>query len=98
VLVEIYKEQFTVSNNTEIFEYEKSKKAKGKSIPVTGRGGPYGCEMLRLPHFLDNRLTDDGEVVSLTRRPTFTTRNIPGTYFCYRLSRPQDHSAAGRIR
>jgi len=24
--------------------------------------------------------------------------NIPGTHFCYRLSRPQGHSAAGRIR
>ena len=23
--------------------------------------------------------------------------NIPGTHFCYRLSRPQGHSAAGRI-
>jgi len=23
--------------------------------------------------------------------------NIPGTDFCYRLSQPQDHSAAGRI-
>jgi hypothetical protein len=23
--------------------------------------------------------------------------NIPGTYFCWRLSRPQDNSAAGRI-
>jgi hypothetical protein len=28
--------------------------------------------MLRLPHFLDNRLTDDGKVVSLMRRPPFT--------------------------
>jgi hypothetical protein len=27
---------------------------------------------LRLPHFLDNRLTDDGKVVSPTRRPLFT--------------------------
>jgi hypothetical protein len=26
----------------------------------------------RLPHFLDSRLTDDGEVVSLARRPSFT--------------------------
>jgi hypothetical protein len=26
----------------------------------------------RLPQFLDNRLTDGGEVVSLTRRPPFT--------------------------
>jgi hypothetical protein len=39
---------------------------KGKAIPITGRGGPYVCEMSRLPHFLDNRLTDGGEVVSLT--------------------------------
>jgi hypothetical protein len=34
--------------------------------------------MLRLPHFLHNRLTDGGEVVSLARRPSFTPRNIPG--------------------
>jgi hypothetical protein len=40
-------------------------KEKDTGIPVIGRGGPYGCETLRLPHFLDNRLTDVGEVVSL---------------------------------
>jgi hypothetical protein len=40
-----------------------------KAIHVTGRGGPYVCEMSRLPHFLDSRLIDGGEVVSLTRRP-----------------------------
>jgi hypothetical protein len=45
---------------------------EGKAIPVTGRGGPYGCETSRLPHFLDSRLTDGGEVVSCTRRPPFT--------------------------
>jgi hypothetical protein len=55
---------------------------KGKAISVTGRGGPQGCETSRLPHFLDNRLTDGGEVVSLTRRPPFTPRKIPGTHFC----------------
>jgi hypothetical protein len=42
---------------------------KKKDIPVTNRGGPYGCETSRLPHFLDNRLTDGSEVVSLKRRP-----------------------------
>jgi hypothetical protein len=41
---------------------------KGKAIPVTGRGGSQGCETSRLPHFPDNRLTDCGEVVTLTRR------------------------------
>jgi hypothetical protein len=43
-----------------------------KAIPVTGRGGSQGCERLRLPHFLDNRLTVGGKVVSLTRQPSFT--------------------------
>jgi hypothetical protein len=51
---------------------------KGKAIPVTGRG----CETSRFPHFLDNRLTDSGEIISLTRRPPFTHRWIPGTHFC----------------
>jgi hypothetical protein len=32
----------------------------------------YPCETLRLLHFLDNRLTDGGEVVSPTRRMLFT--------------------------
>jgi hypothetical protein len=54
----------------------------GKAIPITDRGGPHGCETLRLPHFVDIRLTDGGEVVSLTCRPSFTPRKIPGTCFC----------------
>jgi hypothetical protein len=39
---------------------------KCEAVPVPGR------ETSRLPHFLDNRLTDGGKVVSLTRRPPFT--------------------------
>jgi hypothetical protein len=38
---------------------------------------------------LDNRLIDGGEAVSLTRQSPFTPRKIPGTQFCYRLTRPQ---------
>jgi hypothetical protein len=71
---------------------------KRKAIPVTGREGPQGCETFRVPHYLDNWLTDGSKVVSLTRRRPFTFQEIPGTYFCYRLSRPQGHNAAGRIR
>jgi hypothetical protein len=56
-------------------------KVKGKGVPVTGRKGPQGFETLRLPHFLDSRLTDGGEAVSLTRRPPFTFRKIPGYSF-----------------
>jgi hypothetical protein len=44
-----------------------------KAILVTSYGGP--C-------FLDNRLTDGGEVVKLTRRPPFTPTKIPDTHFC----------------
>jgi hypothetical protein len=44
---------------------------ENEAIPVTGRGALWGCEWSRLPHFLGNRLTDGGKVVSLTRRPPF---------------------------
>jgi hypothetical protein len=40
--------------------------ALDKAIIVTGRGDPYVCETSRLPHFLDSRLTDGGEIVSRT--------------------------------
>jgi hypothetical protein len=54
---------------------------KGK-IAVTGRGGPQGCETSRLPHVLDNWLTDDSKVVSPTCRPNFTPRKITRTHLC----------------
>jgi len=40
---------------------------------------------------------DGGKVVSLTHRPPLPPENGPGTHFGYRLNRPQDHSAIGRI-
>jgi hypothetical protein len=48
------------------------KKVKGKAIPVTGREGLKCCELSRLPHFLDNRLTDGFKTVSLTSLTPFT--------------------------
>jgi hypothetical protein len=48
---------------------------KGKTIPVTSPWRPIGLWNVEAPTFpLDNRLTDGGEVVSLTRRPSFTTQ------------------------
>jgi hypothetical protein len=38
-----------------------------------------------------------GNVVSLTHRPPLHPGNNLGTLFCWRLSRPHGHSAAGRI-
>jgi hypothetical protein len=49
--------------------------------------------MLRIAHFLGNRLTDGGEVVSLTHRPRSTPQkhcsSAYDTHFCYKLSQPQ---------
>jgi hypothetical protein len=61
----------------EIFKDKKS-----KAIPVTSRGGPWDCETSSLPHFVDNRFTDGGDVVSLTLWASFIPRKIPGTHFC----------------
>jgi hypothetical protein len=46
--------------------------------------------MSRLPHFLDNQLTNGGKVV-------FAARKNSGTNLCWRLSEPQDHSEAGEF-
>jgi hypothetical protein len=54
---------------SEMYVYFCRRKVKGKVILVTtSRRGPQGCETSRLPYFLDNRLTDGGEDVSLTHR------------------------------
>jgi hypothetical protein len=53
-------------------------------------GGLYGCEMLRIPHCLDNRLTDGGKIISPTHRPRSSVLkhyfSASGTLFCQRLS------------
>jgi hypothetical protein len=41
-----------------------------KAIPVTSRGGPQGFETSRLPHVLNNWLTDGG-VLTLRAGRTF---------------------------
>jgi hypothetical protein len=59
---------------------------KSKVIPVTGLGGLWGCEMLRISYCIDNLLTNGGKVVSLTHRPHFTPQkhyfNVYSTHFC----------------
>jgi hypothetical protein len=52
-----------------------------KTVPCMGCPGPWGCEMLRLPHFLDTHLTDGGEIASLMHRLPFIYRKIPGIQF-----------------
>jgi hypothetical protein len=51
-----------------------------------------------LPRFLNNQLTDVGNVASLKLQPSFTPRKIPGTHFCSKLNRLQAQRPAERIR
>jgi hypothetical protein len=71
---------------------------KGKAIPETGRGGPQGSETSRLPHFLENRLKDGGEIVSLTRSQPFLPQEDSWYSFLSEPNRLQGRSASGRIK
>jgi hypothetical protein len=51
-----------------------SVKIRSKAVHVVGHVDIYGCETLRIPHFLDSRLTDGSEVVILTYQPYFTSQ------------------------
>ena len=51
---------------------------------------------LRFPDFM-RTAQDGGKVVSLKHRSPLAPGNTPGIHFCYRLSRPQGHSATGKI-
>jgi hypothetical protein len=57
---------------------------------------------LRVPGAWDSQILQQSahkgsKVVSPTHRPPLPPGNIPRIYFCYRMSRPQGHTAAGRI-
>jgi hypothetical protein len=53
------------------------------AIPVTGPKGPQGCEVSRLPHFLQTIGSQMPVRLSALRtsRP-LPPRKIPGTHFC----------------
>jgi hypothetical protein len=59
----------------------KSKKGKGKAVPLQAWNGPEGPRKLWFPDFLTTA-QDGGKVVSLTNWPHLPPGNIPGTHFC----------------
>jgi hypothetical protein len=69
---------------------------KGKAVPLQGWSGPQGSRKLWFPVYMTTA-QDCGKVVSLTHRLPLPPGNAPGTHFRWRLSRPQGHSAIGRI-
>ena len=70
-------------------------KKKGKCKAI--RGQPLTVPGVRGSQISRQSAHEGGKVVSLMHQPPLPPGNIPGTHFCYRLSRPQGRSAAGRI-
>ena len=69
---------------------------KGKSVPLQAWRGPEGSRKLCFPDFTTTA-QEGGKVVSLTHRPHLPPGNPSSKHFCWRLSRPQGHSAIGGI-
>jgi hypothetical protein len=69
-----------------------------KAIPLQAWTGPWGSRRLRLVEFLENRHMKMVKVSALRTGRFYPPRKVPGTHFCYRMSRPHGHSAAGRVR
>jgi hypothetical protein len=65
---------------------------KGKAVPLQALDGPEGSRKLMFPDFMTTA-GDGGKVVSLRYRPPLLPGITRGTHSCYRLSRPQGHSA-----
>ena len=59
---------------------------------------PWGFQEVEVPRFIDNRHMQVVRMSALRTGRLYLPGNIPGTRFCYRLSRPQGHRAAGRIK
>jgi hypothetical protein len=69
---------------------------KGKAVLLQAWSGPEGSRKLRFPDYMTTA-QDGGKVVSLKHRPPLPPGNVPGTHFYSRRSRPQGHSAIGRV-
>jgi hypothetical protein len=65
--------------------------------PITGLDRPLGLQEVEAPTFQDNRYMKVVRLSALHIGRLYPPGNIPGTHFCWRLSRPQGHSATGRI-
>jgi len=68
---------------------------------ITGLDRLLGLQEVEAPRVFRQSAHEVGKVVRPTPQPPFPPPppgDIPGIHFCYRLSRPQGYSAAGRIK
>ena len=70
--------------------------ALSKVIPLHARTSPEGSRSFRLIEFLDIRHTKVVRMSALCTDRLYPQNNTPGTYLCWRLSRPFGHCAAER--
>jgi hypothetical protein len=68
----------------------------GKAVPLQAWSGPEFSRKLRFPDFMTTA-QDCGKVVSLTHRPPLPQEIHLVLISVKRLSRPQGHSATGRV-
>ena len=69
---------------------------KGKAIQLQAWTGPEGSMRMR-SQISRQSAHEGGKVVRPSHRLPLTPGNIPRTHCCYRMSRIQGHSAAGRM-
>jgi hypothetical protein len=75
-MYEFQNEPFNTNQEEEETLGDQEIKGKSYSYPVIGHRGPEGSETSRLPHFLDNRLTDGRSWYSFLLEAESTPRAI----------------------
>jgi hypothetical protein len=75
------------------------KLGSSKSCPCNGPWRPIGLSDVEAPTF-SRQSAHRWQWICQPYAPAalYTPRKIPGTHFCWRLSRPQGHNSAGRLR
>jgi len=71
---------------------------KVKAIQLHARTDPLVSKVFRIPEFLDICHMKVVRLSDLHTGILYRQGGVSGTHFCYRLSRPQCHRAAGRIK
>jgi len=72
--------------------------ANSRFSKFTGLYRHWGFQEVEDPRFPDSRNMKLKRLSALRTGRFYSPGYIPGIHFCYRLSRPQGHSAAGRIK
>jgi hypothetical protein len=65
---------------------------------VENKGQSFELQEVKAPRISTQQAHEGGKFVSPMHWPPLPPRDIPGTHFCWSMSQPWAHSAAGRIK